>query len=245
MYNIDTCAMRAMKKQFERTRLLYGDEAMEILKSCRVAVFGIGGVGGYTVEALARSGVGALDIIDYDKVDVSNINRQIIATFSSIGKYKVDAAKERIHDINPDCVVRTYKTFYLPDTAGEFDFREEEADCDYRLVEVCSDDVGLTAQVSGFSDNIIAPRQYLRNNGRGSRSIRPVFYQVADCDGIGSRAFQGCSGLTSLELPEDMAKVHFTGNFALHHSKMPQNMDVLDLSQCDVSLFFRLNMMFS
>ena len=97
---------------------------MDKLRTSRVAVFGIGGVGGYTVEALARSGVGALDIIDDDKVCLTNINRQIIATRKTIGKYKVDVAEERIHDINPECQVRTYKTFYLPETQDQFDFSE-------------------------------------------------------------------------------------------------------------------------
>lgn len=111
-----------MLNAFSRTQLLIGQDGIEILKNSRVAVFGIGGVGGYTVEALARSGVGALDLIDDDKVCLTNINRQIIATRKTIGKYKVDVAEERIHDINPDCVVRTYKTFYMPDTADQFDF---------------------------------------------------------------------------------------------------------------------------
>ena len=108
--------------QFSRTEMLFGKEAMQRLKQSRVAVFGIGGVGGYTVEALARSGVGAIDIIDNDKVCLSNINRQIIATHKTLGRYKVDAAAERIADINPDCKVTAYKTFYMPDTQNEFDF---------------------------------------------------------------------------------------------------------------------------
>ncbi|MCR5286379.1 MAG: tRNA threonylcarbamoyladenosine dehydratase [Saccharofermentans sp.] len=111
-----------MPEQFSRTELLLGHEAMEKLAGSRVAVFGIGGVGGYVVEALARSGVGALDLIDNDKVALSNINRQIIATMKTVGMDKVDAAKERILDINPDCKVTTYKTFYMPDTAEQFDF---------------------------------------------------------------------------------------------------------------------------
>ncbi len=92
--------------------------------SSRVAVFGIGGVGGYVVEALARSGIGALDLIDDDKVCLTNVNRQIIATSKTLGKYKVDVAEERVHDINPDCEVRTYKTFFLPDTQDQFDFTQ-------------------------------------------------------------------------------------------------------------------------
>ncbi|MEE3468462.1 MAG: tRNA threonylcarbamoyladenosine dehydratase [Eubacterium sp.] len=113
-----------MFDQFSRTQLLYGEAAMERLAASRVAVFGVGGVGGYVVEALARSGIGALDIIDDDKVCLSNINRQIIATTKTIGEYKVDVAEARIHDINPDCEVRTYKTFFLPDTQDQFDFHE-------------------------------------------------------------------------------------------------------------------------
>lgn len=113
-----------MPDQFSRTELIFGSSAMDRLAGARVAVFGIGGVGGYTVEALARSGIGALDLIDNDKVCLTNLNRQIIALRSTIGRYKVDVAKERILDINPDCKVNTYKTFYMPDTAGQFDFTQ-------------------------------------------------------------------------------------------------------------------------
>lgn len=108
--------------QFSRTELLLGKEAMDKLKNSRVAVFGIGGVGGYIVEALVRSGIGEIDLIDDDKVCLTNINRQIIATRSTVGRYKVDVAAERIADINPDVKVHTYKTFYTPETANEFDF---------------------------------------------------------------------------------------------------------------------------
>ncbi len=111
-----------MLKEFSRTQLLFGKEAMERLSKSRVAVFGIGGVGGYTVEALARSGVGAIDIIDNDKVCLTNINRQIIATHNTIGRYKVDVEAERIAQINPNCKVNVYKTFYMPQTQAEFDF---------------------------------------------------------------------------------------------------------------------------
>jgi Dinucleotide-utilizing enzymes involved in molybdopterin and thiamine biosynthesis family 1 len=113
-----------MSERFSRTQLLYGEDAMKHLAACRIAVFGVGGVGGYVVEALARTGVGALDLIDNDKVCLSNINRQIIATTKTVGQYKVDVAEERVKDINPDCVVRTYKTFVLPETADQFDFRQ-------------------------------------------------------------------------------------------------------------------------
>lgn len=113
-----------MLNQFSRTQLLYGEDKMKKLATSRVAVFGIGGVGGYAVEALARSGIGALDLIDDDRVCITNINRQILATRKTVGKYKVDVAEERVHEINPDCEVRTYKTFFLPDTQDQFDFSE-------------------------------------------------------------------------------------------------------------------------
>ncbi|MCR5205066.1 MAG: tRNA threonylcarbamoyladenosine dehydratase [Lachnospiraceae bacterium] len=111
-----------MTERFSRTQIIYGEEVMQKLSCCRIAVFGVGGVGGYVVEALARSGIGALDLIDNDKVCLSNINRQIIATDKTIGRYKVDVAAERIADINPDCNVNTYKTFYLPATQDIIDF---------------------------------------------------------------------------------------------------------------------------
>ncbi len=113
-----------MLNQFSRTELLFGKEAMEKLSNSRVAIFGIGGVGGYAVEALARSGVGELDLIDDDKVCLTNINRQIIATRKTVGKYKVDVAEERVHDICPDIKVNTYKCFYMTDTADQFDFTQ-------------------------------------------------------------------------------------------------------------------------
>ena len=111
-----------MEDMFSRTRMLLGDEVMERLAKARAAVFGIGGVGGHVVEALARSGVGALDLIDSDRVVLSNLNRQIVATRDTLGMLKVDAAKARVLSINPDCVVRTWPIFYLPETASQFDF---------------------------------------------------------------------------------------------------------------------------
>ena len=110
--------------EFSRTERMLGKEALQKLQSARVAVFGIGGVGGYAVEALARSGVGALDLVDSDTVSPSNLNRQIIALHSTIGRLKVDVAKERILDINPSCNVRTYPVFFLPETEAAFSFSE-------------------------------------------------------------------------------------------------------------------------
>ena len=113
-----------MTDQFSRTRLLLGDEAVETLKRSRVAVFGIGGVGGYAVEALARSGVGVLDLVDHDRVTLTNLNRQLHATYGTMGQYKVDAAAERVNDINPGCRINRYRTFFLPDTREQFDFSQ-------------------------------------------------------------------------------------------------------------------------
>ena len=113
-----------MSNQFSRTELLLGKKAMEHLSECRVAIFGIGGVGGYVCEALARSGVGEFDLIDDDKVCLSNINRQIIATNKTVGKYKTDVMKERILDINPNAVVNTYQCFFLPENASDFPFEK-------------------------------------------------------------------------------------------------------------------------
>ena len=113
-----------MLNQFSRTQLLLGAEAMEKLKGAHVAVFGIGGVGGYVCEALVRSGVGAFDLVDDDKVCLTNLNRQIIATRKTVGKYKVEVMRERILEINPDCDVRVHQCFYLPETADQFNFSD-------------------------------------------------------------------------------------------------------------------------
>lgn len=109
-----------MLNQFSRTQLLLGEEAMDKLKNSRVAVFGVGGVGGYVCEALARSGVGTFDLIDDDKVCLTNLNRQIIATRKTVGKYKVEVMKERILDINPDAQVNVHQCFFLPENADDF-----------------------------------------------------------------------------------------------------------------------------
>ena len=124
-----------MQKQFSRTQMLLGKPALGTLAGSRVAVFGVGGVGGYVVEVLARSGVGAIDVVDADRVCATNINRQVLATLSTVGRLKVDVAEERIHDINPRCVVRKYPMFYLPTNAGEMDLS------DYDYVVDCIDTV--------------------------------------------------------------------------------------------------------
>ena len=157
--------------QFARTQLLLGEKAMEKLKNSRVAVFGVGGVGGYSVEALARSGVGAIDIIDDDKVCLTNINRQIIADTKSIGKYKVDVAKERILSINPKCKVTTYRCFYLPDNASEFDFSNYDYVID--AVDTVTAKINLVMQANESNVKIIS------SMGAGNK-LDPTAFMVSD-----------------------------------------------------------------
>ena len=113
-----------MLNQFSRTQLIFGIEAMEKLSQSCVAIFGVGGVGGYTIEALVRSGIGAIDLIDDDRICLTNLNRQLFATRDTVGQHKVDVAEKRIRSINPDCKVITHKTFYMPETKHMFDFTE-------------------------------------------------------------------------------------------------------------------------
>lgn len=160
-----------MREEFIRTEMLFGSEAMERLAAARVAVFGIGGVGGHVVEALARSGVGALDLIDNDKVAKSNINRQIIAAHSTIGEYKTEAAAKRIRDIAPDCVVRTYNTFFMPDTAGEFDFTQ------YAYVVDAIDTV--TGKIEIIMRAKAAGVPVISSMGAGNK-VDPTAFEVAD-----------------------------------------------------------------
>ena len=160
-----------MENRFSRTEALLGEQAMEKLKKARVAVFGIGGVGGHVVEALVRSGVGAVDIVDSDKVCLSNLNRQIIATESSIGKYKVDVMKERILDINPEAVVNVHKCFYLPETKDEFDFSQ------YSYVVDAVDTV--TAKIQLVMEAAEAGVPIISSMGAGNK-LDPTAFQVAD-----------------------------------------------------------------
>ena len=160
-----------MLDQFSRTQLIFGKETMDKLKGARVAVFGIGGVGGYTVEALARSGVGAIDIIDDDKVCLTNINRQIIATIKTVGKYKVDVAKERIEDINPDCKVTAFKTFYMPETADQFDFTQ------YDYVVDAIDTV--TGKIALIENAKKAGTPIISSMGAGNK-VDPTAFEVTD-----------------------------------------------------------------
>lgn len=160
-----------MLTQFSRTELLIGREAMERLSGARVAVFGIGGVGGYVVEALARSGVGTLDLIDDDKVCLTNINRQIIATRKTIGRYKVEVAKERVLDINPEAAVNIYKTFYLPENAGQFDFSQYDYIVD--AIDTVSGKLELAVQADRAGVPIIS------SMGAGNK-MDPAAFRVTD-----------------------------------------------------------------
>ena len=183
-----------MKEQFSRTEILLGPEAVSKLQQARVAVFGVGGVGGYTVEALARCGVGQLDLIDSDTVSISNINRQILATHSTVGMLKVEAAKSRVLDINPECTVRTYPIFYLPETAEQFDFTQYDyiVDCidtvtgKLQLVEravavgtpiICSMGTGNKLDASAFevsdiSKTTMCPLARIMRKELGKRGIK-------------------------------------------------------------------------
>ena len=163
--------MENTENRFSRTEALLGEQAMEKLKKARVAVFGIGGVGGHVVEALVRSGVGAVDIVDSDKVCLSNLNRQIIATESSIGKYKVDVMKERILDINPEAVVNVHKCFYLPEMKDEFDFSQ------YSYVVDAVDTV--TAKIQLVMEAAEAGVPIISSMGAGNK-LDPTAFQVAD-----------------------------------------------------------------
>ena len=160
-----------MLNQFSRTQLLLGQEGMEKLYRARVAVFGIGGVGGYTVEALARSGVGTLDLIDDDKVCLTNLNRQIFATRKTVGQYKVDVAQQRILEINPKAVVHTYKTFYAPQTAELFDFSQYDYVVD--AIDTVTGKLELVEQAEKAGVPIIS------SMGAGNK-LDPTAFEVAD-----------------------------------------------------------------
>ena len=160
-----------MSHPFSRTELLLGEAAMDTLKNARVAVFGIGGVGGHLAEALARSGIGALDLIDSDTVALSNLNRQAIALHSTLGQLKVDAAKARILDINPHCTVRTYPVFFTPDTAHLFDFSQYDYIAD--AIDTVAGKIQLVLQASAAGTPILCAM------GAGNK-LDPTAFRVAD-----------------------------------------------------------------
>ncbi|MBR0388096.1 MAG: tRNA threonylcarbamoyladenosine dehydratase [Clostridia bacterium] len=160
-----------METPFSRTQMLLGPEAMEKLQQSRVAVFGIGGVGGYVVEALARAGVGALDLVDHDRIALSNLNRQIIATRETLGEYKVDVAEARIHSINPDCKVTVHRIFFLPETREQFVF----SDYDYVVdaIDTVAGKLALVETAKAAGTPVICAM------GAGNK-LDPSAFRVAD-----------------------------------------------------------------
>lgn len=160
-----------MENQFERIELTLGGENVQKLHNARVIVFGLGGVGSYVVEALVRSGIGAIDIVDNDTVAVSNINRQLYALHSTVGRNKVDVAAERILDINPDCKVTKFKTFFLPETSVQFDFSK------YDYIVDCIDTVKGKLEIISLAKK--AGKPVITSMGAGNK-LDPTKFQVAD-----------------------------------------------------------------
>lgn len=160
-----------MLNQFSRTELLLGSEAIKKLQSFHVAVFGVGGVGGYAIEALVRSGLGKIDLIDNDKICLTNINRQIIATTSTVGQYKTEAMKNRVLDINPKAEINVYNTFFLPENSSEFDFSK----CDYIIdaIDTVKAKIELVIKANEANVPIISAM------GAGNK-LDPVKFEVAD-----------------------------------------------------------------
>ena len=160
-----------MENQHTRSIALLGEDAITKLKKCRVAVFGVGGVGSYTVEALARAGIGAIDLIDSDTFNVTNINRQLYATHKTIGKYKVDVAKNRILDINPDCKVTVNKTFYLPQNSDTFVLSV------YDYIVDAIDTVAAKVELVVNADKCGTP--IISSMGTGNK-LQPEMFEIAD-----------------------------------------------------------------
>ncbi|MDR1563739.1 MAG: tRNA threonylcarbamoyladenosine dehydratase [Oscillospiraceae bacterium] len=160
-----------MLNQFSRTELLLGKEGMERLEASRVAVFGIGGVGGYTADALIRSGIGAIDLIDDDRICLTNLNRQLHATRKTVGQYKVDVAEERILEINPACRVTKHKTFYMPETSANFDFTQYDYIVD--AIDTVSGKLEMICRAKEAGTPIIS------SMGAGNK-LDPTAFEVAD-----------------------------------------------------------------
>ena len=160
-----------MTEEFSRTEMLLGEEAMERLQKARVAIFGIGGVGGYVCEALVRSGIGAFDLVDNDRVALSNLNRQIIATHATVGRYKTEVMKERMLDINPDVDVRVHECFFLPENAGDFPFSEYDYIVD--AVDTVTAKIELILQAQKHGVPVISAM------GAGNK-LDPSRFRVAD-----------------------------------------------------------------
>lgn len=160
-----------IKEQFERTELLFGSDAMETLKNSRVAVFGIGGVGGHTAEALVRSGIGAIDLIDNDEVSINNINRQIFATVSTVGQLKTESAKKRLLDINPDCKITVHNIFFMPETSDTIDFSQYDYVVDAIDTVTGKTEIIMRAEKAGIP--------VISSMGAGNK-LDPTAFEVSD-----------------------------------------------------------------
>ena len=197
---------------FSRTELLVGSKAVENLANSRVAVFGVGGVGGYVVEALVRSGVGILDLIDNDDVSISNINRQIIATTKTVGRSKVDVAKERALEINPNVKINTYQMFYTSETSGQFDFSQ------YDYVVDAIDTVG--GKLSLVEKSKSAGTPIICAMGAGNK-LDPTMFEVAD---ISQTSVCPLARVMRTELK----KRNISGVKVVYSKEIPQKSDLID-----------------
>lgn len=197
---------------FSRTELLIGSKAVEKLANSRVAVFGVGGVGGYVVEALVRSGVGILDLVDNDDVSISNINRQIIATTKTVGRSKVDVAKERALEINPNVKINTYQMFYTSETSGQFDFSQ------YDYVVDAIDTVG--GKLSLVEKSKSAGTPIICAMGAGNK-LDPTMFEVAD---ISQTSVCPLARVMRTELK----KRNISGVKVVYSKEIPQKSDLID-----------------
>ena len=198
-----------MPDQYSRTRLLLGDDGMGKLKNARVILFGLGGVGGYTAEALARSGIGHMDLVDDDAVSLTNLNRQLLATYSSIGKHKVDVAAARIADIDPTIEVVTHKTFYLPETADQFDFSQYDYVID--AIDTVTGKLNLIAQAKAAGVPVISCM------GTGNK-LDPTAFQVADISKT-----SGCA--LARIMRKECAKRGLKGVKVVYSKELPRSQD--------------------
>ena len=201
-----------MLENFSRTELLIGSKAVKKLANSRVAVFGVGGVGGYVVEALVRSGVGTLDLIDNDDVSISNINRQIIATTKTVGRSKVDVAKERALEINPNVKINTYQMFYTSETSGQFDFSQYDYVVD--AIDTVVGKLSLVEKSKSAATPIICAM------GAGNK-LDPTKFEVAD---ISHTSVCPLARVMRTELK----KRNISGVKVVYSKEIPQKSDLID-----------------
>ena len=198
-----------MPDQYSRTRLLLGSEGVDRLRSAHVALFGLGGVGGYAAEALARAGIGRIDLVDNDTVSMTNLNRQMLALHSTLGQYKVDAAAARIRDIDPTIEVRTFKTFYLPETANQFDFTRYDYVLD--AIDTVTGKLALMQQARDAGVPIISCM------GTGNK-LDPTGFKVADISKT-----SGCA--LSRVIRKECAKRGIKGVKVVYSEELPMEVE--------------------